>query len=118
LNLTSISASPRAASASPPNDREEYLVNINDAQGQSLTGFDSLRDGSFDERARRFNLSEQPFCDGEHDLALAPESWLKWNTTPWIKRQDSAPIWNGTARLQSGHCLIWAARWKRPPSDW
>jgi hypothetical protein len=32
-----------------------------------MTGFDRVRDGFFDERPRRFDLTELPLCVGEVD---------------------------------------------------
>src|SRR6516225_9818188 len=44
---------------------EVGLLVINVDEGRYMTGFDRVRDGFFDERPRRSNLTEQPLCDRE-----------------------------------------------------
>ena len=41
------------------------LVDIGEDQGWYMTGFDRVRDGLFDERPRRSNLTELPLGVGE-----------------------------------------------------
>ena len=43
---------------------EISLEDIGGDQGRYVTGFDSVRDGFFDERPRWFDLTELPLCDG------------------------------------------------------
>jgi hypothetical protein len=47
------------------NHFEAGLEDIDVDQGRYMTGFDRVRDGFFDERPRRSDLTEQPFGDGE-----------------------------------------------------
>jgi hypothetical protein len=47
------------------NDFEEGLVDIGEGQGRYVSGFDRVRDGFFDERPRRSDLTELPLCVGE-----------------------------------------------------
>ena len=47
--------------------------------GRYMTGFDRVRDGFFDERPRRSDLTEQRLCHDELALAAAPVSGPKWN---------------------------------------
>src|SRR5215469_4794271 len=44
---------------------EVGLVEVNADQGRYMTDFGGVRDGFFDERPRRSDLTEQPLCDRE-----------------------------------------------------
>jgi hypothetical protein len=50
-----------------PNHLEPGLEHIGVDQGGHMTRFDHVGDGSFDERPRWSDLTEQPLCDGEVD---------------------------------------------------
>src|SRR5262249_21380586 len=49
------------------NHLEVGLVEISVDQGRYMTGFDRVRDGFFDKRSRRFDLTELPPCVSEGD---------------------------------------------------
>src|SRR5215472_1034486 len=59
-----VRVAPRSPSVTA-NYFEYGLMEISDAQGRHMTGFDRARDGFFDERPRWSDLAEVPLCDCE-----------------------------------------------------
>ena len=60
-----IATAANSSSSITANHLEVGLKQIGVDQGRYMTDFDRVRDGFFDERSRRFDLTELPLCVGE-----------------------------------------------------
>src|SRR6516164_6469761 len=67
------------------NHLEEGLENIGVDQGRYMTGFDRVRDGFFDERPRRSDVTEQPL--GEDELGSRGRAGIQAEAKPGLTIQ-------------------------------
>jgi hypothetical protein len=86
--VSNVVATRRPGPSITANHLEVGLEATGEDQGRYMTGFDRAGDGFFDERPCWSDLTEQPLCDGAHDLEWVIRRPSDHATAQQIHRQQ------------------------------